>query len=93
MKRIACLLAILLLPGSYFAQGLPQLYKEVSSSVVYIRIVNVSQGLTAQGVELMANEASGSGVLVSDDGLIWTAAHVVQSAELVKVEFQDGQSY
>jgi serine protease Do len=93
MKRIAYLLAFLLLPVSYFAQGLPQLYKEVSSSVVYIRIVNVSQGLTAQGVELMANEASGSGVLVSDDGLIWTAAHVVQSAELVKVEFQDGQSY
>ena len=33
----------------------------------------------------------GSGVLVSEDGLILTAAHVVNNADAIRVTFQDGQ--
>jgi serine protease Do len=35
--------------------------------------------------------ASGSGVIVAEDGLILTAAHVVQGAESMMVVFPDGK--
>lgn len=35
----------------------------------------------------------GSGVLISADGMILTAAHVVQIADRVAVEFMDGKVY
>ncbi|PQB03970.1 S1C family serine protease [Aureitalea marina] len=92
MKRFMTL-ALLVSVSCSMAQSLPELYKRVSSSVVVINIISVSPELGASGVELMANQASGSGVLVSEQGHIWTAAHVVQSAESVKVEFSDGQTY
>ena len=92
MKRIFLLLFLGILSSGY-GQSLPELYKRVSSSVVVINIISVSPTLGKSGVELMANEASGSGVLISEQGHIWTAAHVVQSAESVKVEFSDGKTY
>ena len=92
MKRII-LLSFLGIISSGYGQSLPELYKRVSSSVVVINIISVSPTLGNSGVELMANEASGSGVLISKQGHIWTAAHVVQSAESVKVEFSDGKTY
>jgi serine protease Do len=35
--------------------------------------------------------SSGSGVIITEDGLILTAAHVIQGAEEVQVVFQDGR--
>lgn len=75
------------------AQNLTELYKEVSSSVVVINTISVGVQGAGANIELINEEALGSGVLVSKEGLIWTAAHVVQSAETVEVEFLDGSIY
>lgn len=75
------------------SQKLTDLYKKVNSSVVVIDIVSVAPENTGSTLELVAQASQGSGVLVSPEGLIWTAAHVVQSAEEVQVEFLDGDIY
>ncbi len=91
MKKILFLLIFVSAAGS--AQNLAELYKQVNSSVVVIDIVTVAPESVGSGVELVAQASQGSGVLISPDGLIWTAAHVVQSAEEVQVEFLDGDIY
>ena len=75
------------------AQSLADLYKKINSSVVVIDIVSVAPESTGTGIELVAQASQGSGVLISEDGLIWTAAHVVGSAEEVQIEFLDGDIY
>ncbi len=84
---------ILISSASLCAQNLADLYKEINSSVVVIDIVSVTPEATGEQIELVAQASQGSGVLISPDGLIWTAAHVVQSAEEVRVEFLDGDIY
>jgi len=88
MKKIAFL--ILILSSEIVAQNLSKVYNEVSSSVVYIEIVSYDYSKIAFNEE---ENSLGSGVLISDDGLIWTASHVVQTAEKIIVEFTDGDKY
>jgi serine protease Do len=84
--RRAAILALALLfavPSSGEGQSLNELYRRVSTSVVVIR---------AQGHELTADGAVnfkeiGSGVLISPDGKVATAAHVVHTLENITVEF------
>lgn len=92
MKNI---ILIILLLFSYIGrtQSLPELYNDVKSSVVIIKILSIESEGTGDNKTLVASATQGSGVLVSKDGLIWTASHVVQSAELVGVEFLDGDIY
>ncbi len=88
------LFSILVLSATVLsAQNLAELYKKINSSVVVIDIVSVAPESTGSSVELVAHASQGSGVLVSPEGLIWTAAHVVQSAEEVRIEFLDGDVY
>lgn len=75
------------------SQNLTDLYKKVNSSVVVIDIVSLAPETTGRTLEMVAQSSQGSGVLISPKGLIWTAAHVVQSAEEVQVEFLDGDVY
>lgn len=75
------------------AQQLSEVYNDVKSSVVVINIISVEPRKVNNDLNLLAKATQGSGVLISEDGLIWTAAHVVQSAELVQVEFFDGEVY
>lgn len=92
MKKILTLISLfsVMIAGS---QSLPELYNEVKSSVVVINTLSVATQGTSDNIELVTEEALGSGVLISPDGLIWTASHVVQAAEAVKVEFLDGDVY
>lgn len=92
LKRIIIIVAVSASTTS-FSQKLTDLYKKVNSSVVVITTINYAPQNIAGEVEMVANASMGSGVLISEDGLIWTAAHVVQSAELVEVEFVDGDIY
>ena len=85
LRVVTLALALLLLaaPSPAESQSLNEVYRRVSTSVVVIR----AQGseITAAG-EVRFKEI-GSGVLISPDGLVATAAHVVQTMENIMVEF------
>lgn len=91
MKKIIYLLFFVSICGS--AQNLSKLYKKVSSSVVFIDIESLDYSEVLFSQQVNKEESLGSGVLVSEEGYIWTAAHVIQSAEKITVEFKDGDVY
>jgi len=62
----------------------------VAPSVVTIHTATSAMTLDALGSPVDGSYAIGSGVLISAEGRILTAAHVVQTAEEVVVEFPDG---
>ena len=72
------------------AQQISETYRKVNPSVV---IVRVQQKTTSSDPQkgLVSLPSFGSGVLISTDGKILTAAHVVQAADQISVEFFDGQ--
>jgi serine protease Do len=80
MLSLALLFA---LPSSGESQSLNEVYRRVSTSVVVIR----AQGheVTAEGT--VTFKEIGSGVLISADGKVATAAHVVHTLENIMVEF------
>ena len=92
MKNIYLVLFLFSI-GFTNSQNLEDLYKKVNSSVVYIEIVSYDYSNLIIDQSISEASSSGSGVLMSEDGLIWTASHVVQSAEEIKVEFNDGDIY
>ena len=92
MKQLILILC-LAFGTSMGAQSLANLYEDVNSSVVVINVVSVAPENRGSQIELVAKASSGSGVLIAQEGLIWTAAHVVQSAEVVEVQFLDGDVY
>ena len=66
-------------------------FARVHSSVVTLR--TLSTGPTVESWGAVVTEAGvGSGTVISRDGKILTAAHVVQTADEVLVEFFDGTS-
>jgi serine protease Do len=86
--RRAATLALALLfaaPAPSLGQGetLGEAYLRVSTSVVVIRARG--EEVTAEG--LVRFKEIGSGVLISPDGKVATAAHVVQTMEDITVEF------
>jgi serine protease Do len=71
-------------------QQLRDLYGRVDPSVVVIRTVEKDVA-PDRGSGLVSMRGLGSGVLISEDGKILTAAHVVQAADRVTVEFAGGK--
>jgi serine protease Do len=65
------------------AQSLNEVYRRVSTSVVVIRARG--QEVTAEGTTRF--KEIGSGVLITPDGKVATAAHVVHTTEDITVEF------
>ncbi|MGB5271631.1 S1C family serine protease [Eudoraea sp.] len=92
MKKIILALTLLISLITN-AQNLAELYKDINSSVVVIDIINVTRESEGEYIQVVTEESQGSGVLIADEGLIWTAAHVVQAAEEVQIEFLDGDIY
>ena len=87
LSLLACAAAF----GGTKPATLSQTFKRVDDAVVVVltneRVVSrndVRQEIMAAGL--------GSGVLISDDGKVLTAAHVVQTADAVAVEFGSGTS-
>ncbi len=72
------------------AQQLRDTFRRVKQAVVIVRTQEktvapvLRQGLTS-------SDGLASGVLISDDGKVLTAAHVVQAVDKVFVEFADGR--
>lgn len=84
-RRAATLALALLLAAPSLGEGesLHDAYRRVSTSVVVIRARG--QEVTADGT--VRFKEIGSGVLISPDGKVATAAHVVQTMEDITVEF------
>jgi len=78
------------LAGQARGQQLRNLFSKTNSSVVVIRTLEKSISPTAQ-TGLVSLPGLGSGVLISSEGQILTAAHVVQAADYVSVEFVGGR--
>jgi serine protease Do len=93
MKKFSVIFVACLLNFNAFGQDLAKLYKKVSSSVVVINTVNTQVSTVGNRLQTSEVGGLGSGVLISDDGLIWTASHVVHTADKVTVKFKDGDSY
>lgn len=75
------------------ADQLSKTFRQVTGAVVVVHtlerrtvpVENTRETVTTTALGL------GSGVLISDDGLVLTAAHIVQAADRVAVEFMDQQ--
>jgi S1-C subfamily serine protease len=71
------------------AQQLRDTFRRVKQSVVVVRTREKTVApLLRQG--LTSSDGLASGVLITDDGKVLTAAHVVQAVDKVFVEFADG---
>ena len=75
-------------PGGAEAQDAEELFRKVSPSVVVIR----AKGRAVDGTRgLVTFSEIGSGVLISADGKVMTAAHVVHAMDEILVEFLGGE--
>lgn len=81
---ISSLLLLVLSPLVVFATDFSELYEKVDPSVVVLHTYTTSP------VSNKRKRGLGSGVVISDDGKILTAAHVVHNADAVHVEFVGG---
>jgi serine protease Do len=88
---ILMLAALFLGVCSAEASSLSEVYKRVRSSVVVIQ-TEQKEVDPVQGVNLVDAAGLGSGVLISKDGQIMTAAHVVQAANKIAVTFMSGET-
>ena len=88
-KNIASSLLILtILLGAVLstnAQDVSMLYEQLNPSVVTIQVKEYK----VQNQQITSSSGLGSGVIISSDGLILTAAHVVNFANEVIVKLQD----
>jgi serine protease Do len=89
LPLIISLIAILALCAAA-DDNISAVYKKVKNSVV---IVNTTERIISRKSEQREVSMSGlgSGVLISEDGKIFTASHVVHSADAITVQFEDGE--
>lgn len=71
------------------AQSLREIFRRVNSSVVVVHAQKKAVAPAADGTPA-TDQSIGSGTLISADGKVLTAAHVVQTADQVEVEFVGG---
>jgi serine protease Do len=92
-SRLVLLFTFLIFSGIHttvYGQQLREAFRKVHQSVVTVRTKQVDLPSSAEQV-MTITDGVASGVLISADGKILTAAHVVQSADVASVEFPDGQ--
>ena len=93
MKKLIILSITLCFSFNLNSQNLVDLYKKVNSSVVVIHTLNSVSAGSGDKQKVNTEGGQGSGVLISADGLIWTASHVVHTADEVIVKFNDNDTY
>jgi serine protease Do len=83
---MSALVALWVLPAP--AQDVSELFRKVSQSVVVVR----AKGREVSGSRVTGFHETGSGVLISSDGKVMTAAHVVHTMDEIAVEFLGGET-
>tara|TARA_R110001592_G_scaffold366_10_gene2152 strand:+ start:32845 stop:33891 length:1047 start_codon:yes stop_codon:yes gene_type:complete len=73
------------------SQSISKLYEEANKSVVLIKTWQPEIFGQGKMKTLVTLEGLGSGFVISNDGDIMTAAHIVQSASMIQVVFSDGE--
>ena len=76
-------------PATASAETIAELFERVHRSVVVIRALEMD--VPAEEGQEPSVSSIGSGVLISNDGKILTAAHLVHAASKITVEYWDGQ--
>ena len=71
------------------AKSLSDVFDRVNGSVVVIHASEHTVSFDKPGLQVMTR-SMGSGVVISEDGLILTAAHISQVADSLSVEFLEG---
>lgn len=92
-SRFMLLLSLLIFSAirtTIYGQQLREAFHKVHQSVVTIRTKEIDLASSSKEA-ISIVDGVGSGVLISADGKILTAAHVVQTADVATVEFADGQ--
>ena len=82
--------ALLWPPPPATAQSVGQVFDKVNGSVVVIRAKG--QDAPDSGSGFVQFSETGSGVLISADGKVMTASHVVQAMDEINVEFIGGET-
>lgn len=90
VKNTGVLCALLLISTWGYGQSLSELYERLSPSVV--KVIISEKEMSPKDGQMVDAQGIGSGVLISDDGLVLTASHVVQTADNIKVQFNDGET-
>lgn len=85
--KATLILVIALFPMLMEGQDFSTLYDRLNPSVVTIQTtkITITDGAISEGGGL------GTGIIIDKDGLIMTAAHVVESADRIMVKTYDGQ--
>ncbi len=84
----ACAPTALAHPGTGM-NAVAEAYDKVANSVAVVEVIGRETG-PGPATGLAKMPGMGSGVLVTRDGHVLTAAHVVQGADAVRVRFRDG---
>jgi S1-C subfamily serine protease len=85
-----CALATPAAPAGAAAETLSDVFERVHRSVVVIRALERDIPEGGDGLGHVATV--GSGILVSADGLVVTAAHLVHAASVIEVQFATGEA-
>src|SRR5256885_13764838 len=92
MRRLAWL-ALLPLPLAALAEerkNLDQVFEKVDPAVVTVRVGLRHFEGDESAFRLEVGFGTGAGVVLHEGGFVATAAHVVEQAELIELEFKDG---
>src|SRR3989442_2726982 len=82
--------ALFALPPPTHAQSLSDVFERVHRSVVTVRTTEREPG-PGGGRTTVSISGQGSGVLISSDGKVLTAAHIVDLASEIQVELSQGE--
>ena len=91
--RLLLLIIFLFNPISSSANSLQHLYKQVNPSVVLVTTEQREiSGIPGDRRPVLMQQ-TGTGVLISKEGLVVTASHVVHTADRVMVQFLNGEKF
>jgi S1-C subfamily serine protease len=78
------------IPSPSESRSIAEIFKEVNGSVTMVVALNKISSIPAGIQQTMGLDVS-SGVLVSEDGKVITAAHLVNTADQIKVKLVSGK--
>ena len=89
MIKSLSLAFVILVTATVGAQGdYSELYSNVEKSVVPIFTHSKSTAAVGNSIQQVDNEGLGTGFIVSSDGIILTASHVINTADALAIQYE-----